>query len=1192
MNWTKSQAEAISYRGDKNVLISAAAGSGKTAVLVERIIQMILDPDEPVSVDEILVLTFTNAAASEMKLKIASAIEKKLREQPDNKRLAAQAQRVTSADISTVHAFAQKVISNNIHRTDIPVGFSICSEPENDLIISEALSDCLERYYERIDTLSSFSSLTIGHGGIKNDSSLRNIILSIYKFSQSLAAPAKWLNDSVREYKRVYKTGSIRETVWERSLLSETSDLARQLLDCYREINKTAESALDDNHRIRLFYLAEEQMIRPLAECESADEYFAALKNLRLGRKPAASKADKQDPYISAALEKISRLRDNVKTILKNPLLSYTDEAEISKTIAALYPEMRTLKNIVLMLRRRHRRIKLSRSALDFNDLEHTLIGLLLGSDGNPTEFCKTLGKKYKEIFVDEYQDTNNIQDTIFRLLSGGRGNIFMVGDVKQSIYKFRNASPELFLEKYSSYRDDPGSGRLITLSDNFRSRSSVVDAVNYLFERIMTKETGGLDYTGDERLNCGASYPASSGGYNTEVLFTDVRETNPEADKNTLEARTIAERILRLVLDEKLQVLDADSGKMRSCEFGDIAVLMRYTSRASAYESVFREYGIPVASSSSALFDSVEVGVVLSFLKIIDNPLQDIPLIAVMRSPIFGFTADELAAVRSRRRGYFYLYVKDAAEKGDTKSAGFINALEALRRAAKYMGIHEIIYKICYELGYLAIAEGMRGGEIRRANLKLLLKYAEKYEQNSLRGLFDFMDYLKNAGRFAEVSGGTQTGLSAVTISTVHKSKGLEYPIVILADTEHSVSVSESVLCDEKAGIALDYVDAEKRIKYPSLPMALIKQKKSRESRAEEIRLLYVAMTRAKEKLIMSCTNAGRSKAWLRPVLDSNSHIFRQAYENTVVFRDWIVLGFADAAGAKPLRKLMESDISELETDGSIGSLTVFNSHESSVTVQAEQKTPDEADSEHCSAPEGYAEHIKEIIEYTYPHRGLTRIPLKLSVSEIKRSMNETMSEYEGEYTPVLSSIADRSFRSGNADTAAQAGTFTHFVMQHIDPLHTSTEREIDEQLSALISSGTMTQEQLDMVDTSGIKSFFETGLAQRIRTAAAQGGLRREFGMLFPISADKVYSGLDCGGDKPEIIVQGKVDCFFFEHNGIVLIDYKTDSCSADTACIQAEKYRVQLELYANGLEQIWDMRVKEKIIYFLKPKTAVHI
>lgn len=1224
MNWTEPQYEAITYKENKNVLVAAAAGSGKTAVLVERIIQKILDPQAPVSVDELLVLTFTDAAAKEMKNKIASAITKKLKEQPDNKHLKKQSLRVASADISTIHSFAKKIIENNIHLTDIPAGFTIIDSAENEFLLNEALSSCLERYYSHFDSVPPFAQLAVGYGGIKNDSSLREAILKLYDFSKSMANPVEWLNTSAEMYGEVYRSGTIENSAWEKLYLDCIKSHTQHILGYYDVMNGIIEQNFSESDKLYTFIKSETKMLKGVLNCETLSEYFDYLNCVSFGTKPRVPASDEVLKYAS---DRITDLRNTAKKEFVKPVfMRYKDFEEASAAVAALYPRVKTLKNIVLMLMRKHTKLKRKDSYLDFSDLEHELIKLLMKHDGTPSEFCKKLGKKYNEILVDEYQDTNNIQDTLFQLLSDGRGNIFMVGDLKQSIYGFRNASPELFLNKYINFGKSDRDGHLIKLSNNFRSRDNVVDSVNFVFRNIMHEKTADIEYTEDEYLHQSAKYPSTEDEekYCTEMLLTNVQEGNsyaeqsksgsfePSNNKRELEAETVAKRILKLIYEDNFHVTDKESGKLRPIEFGDIVILCRSTKNAAPiFEQVFYKYGIPLSSNAeSGFLDSIEVRTIISFLEIIDNPLQDIPLVAVMRSPMFGFTADELANIRvAKRRGYFYDALTCSAENGNAKSLKFLETLNRLRDKSAYMGIDELIYTIYSELDYMAAAAAMPGGEIRKANLKLLFDRASSFERTSLKGLFNFVSYLERVGDsntdFSQ--GKASSSRSAVSMTTIHKSKGLEYPVVILAHTSSSSAKSAPFVFNEHIGIGMNYVDTNTRIRYSSLSMEIIKYINKKQETAEEMRLLYVAMTRAKEKLIISCTNEGVSKQWLKPQTDKNNKIAPVFVESTNVFRDWLVFAYLNHRDAKELDKLMLTDISEIVPDSDGGH---FKFEYIGASEQFEQnkavnnlKNPDEDKSEKqntivnslkttASSPNITLDEVKAVLDYRYPYESLTKIPLKLSVSEIKERLLAENDE-EGGYIPKHSSVADRNFKQAVSSKAAETGTITHFVMQHINPKNTDTAEDVRHQISQMTANGIITEAQAETVDLCAIHEFFASNLGKRVIKAAENNTLKREFKFLIPINASEIYSELCKNNGKNNngnIIVQGVVDCFFFENNEIVLLDYKTDNCTSLNASEHAKRYRIQADLYARGLEMIYKKRVKEKIIYFMKPKTAV--
>ncbi len=815
VNWTDEQREAIEAKGG-NILVAAAAGSGKTAVLVERIIRKITDSENPVPVDRLLVLTFTEAAAAEMKRKISDAIDKKLDELPDNEWLKEQSIRVNSACISTIHSFCSRIITNNAHLTDLPSGFSLIDPTENDVLLDKALNDVLESYYSRIDKKEGFKELVTGWGGIKGDDGLRKTILRLHHFSQSLPYPKKWLHNVwYSGYGCVAKAETADVSVWKELLANELYIHATDVAESLELIWELVDASVPSDHAYYGYYAGMKEQFCPAFEKinPDADDYFERIKALLEGF--VVPKAPRKTGLEDTPIELINSLRDDiVKDALKKAeeLISAIDEENTARIIKCS-PVVRTLCMIVRQVEQVHTRYKREKNAIDFNDLEHGLLHLISSDRGVETPLCRRLREYYDEILLDEFQDTNVLQFEIFSRLSKKEGNLFMVGDVKQCIYKFRNAAPDIFLSLYRAY-DEGNGGRFIRLFKNFRSRNEVVDAVNCVFSGVMSERVGGIDYTGDEYLIRGAKYPDGN-GFETEIMITDMTEEyiyTPEGKETELtEAENIADRIYRLVRIEKMLVTDKETGELRPARFGDIAVLSRNKAEGSKVEEALLRRGISAISETGQRYlDSVEVMTVLSFLQIIDNPIQDIPLVAVMRSPMFGFTPDELADIRSKaKRCRYYFALKEAAKENE-KAADFLNTLNELRSCSKYMGVDELARKICFDLHYMSLVGAMPGGDLRRANLKLLLEKCSAYEQGSLTGLFNFMKYIEmlrdNKKDFAPARE-AEDALDVVSIMTMHKSKGLEFPIVVIASTSKKFNVLDidnNIIWDESSGLVL----------------------------------------------------------------------------------------------------------------------------------------------------------------------------------------------------------------------------------------------------------------------------------------------------------------------------------------------------------------------------------------------------
>ena len=736
MEWTKEQKEAI-YSGGENILLAAAAGSGKTAVLVQRIIELISRENDPCDINQLLVLTFTDAAAREMREKIMEAIDESLKNDPDNKHLQRQRLLIHSASISTIHSFCLNLIKNNIHMTDLPVNFTLVSETENKMILDQALDSVLNRFYGRINSDPSICDLVMGYGGIKNDRTLRDTVLNLFNSSKSMAYPAKWLNDAVKEYGKVVGSDSVDGTVWQKMLKEKTESILWDIKDIYKDIKTEIECHLDEKHKYAPFFADEAASLERVFG-HMDDMGYGAVRDALEGFEFAtlARGVSKAEEEVLSAQTRIKAYRslakakvDELKELYKIPL------DEVVERLKGLYPIIRTLKNIVLIVDRSYTKRKRAKSFLDFSDLEHEALKLLDQRVDGQSPVSDGIREKYREILIDEYQDTNNIQDTIFRKSSRDNRNIFMVGDLKQSIYTFRNAVPKLFSDKYQEYDRPDGKGHLIRLFKNFRSRTQVVDAVNFIFSKVMGYRVGDVQYTRDEYLVHGAQY-YPVGDFEKEFvpefhfarqLTRDETEEEPFT-KQELEAFVSAKRI-REMIDGKMLVFDKSLKTMRPCQYRDIVVLMRNTKAAApVFEQIFEECKIPVYTEvGKSYLSSPEVQTVLSYLQIVDNPRQDIPLIAVMRSPIWGFTPDELARIRSGyRKGCFFDAVTNASESGDEKARRFVSELDVFRKEAEALGVERLIHKIYYGYGYYSYSGAKSTGCSSPATAPLPSRKAE----------------------------------------------------------------------------------------------------------------------------------------------------------------------------------------------------------------------------------------------------------------------------------------------------------------------------------------------------------------------------------------------------------------------------------------------------------------------------------
>ncbi len=1185
MGWTPQQQEAIEYRG-KNILLAAAAGSGKTAVLVQRIIELITK--DKVSVNELLVLTFTDAAAGEMREKIKKAILKALRENPENQHLQKQRLLIHSANISTVHSFCLNLLKSNIHMTDLPVDFTLAGELENKIMIKEALNRVLERYYRNIDRDLAFADLVMGHGGIKNDNDLRDTVTKLHEFSRSMPYPAKWLNEAVRPYKETARTGEFTASLWQNALKDFVEKSRDELFEIYRQILKDIDNNLDADHPYKAYYENEaEKFNRAFSHMDTADYtsvrdavYSISYDTIRGKTRP--------EPEVKMVQERITALRDLGKKIMEE--LKAVCSADIDTVITRIKntsPVVRTLKNIVFMLDRCYTKMKREKSLLDFNDLEHQALNLLVDSRGNATEVADKVREKYKYILVDEYQDTNNVQDLIFSTVSRDNSNIFMVGDLKQSIYKFRNAVPKLFSDKYKLYDEDDEKGHLIRLFKNFRSRHSVVDTVNFVFSRIMSPEVGNIRYTEEEYLVQGAlpyNEHTDTGFCSTEFHLIsrdmkDGRRYNDE-ERYELEARVIAERI-KHIINSGMQVFDKETEAMRPVQYRDIVILMRKTKDvAPVFERIFEESGIPVYSDvGHSYLGSLEIQTVLAFLQIIDNPRQDIPLIAVMRSPMWGFTPAQLAHMRSEcRTGSFYDVVLHAKDMGDRKADEFITALNRLRYSAENSGVDKLIYSIYYDFGYFAYVGSLSSGKERQANLRVLLERATEFEHTKMSGLFSFMNYIDTmiteekdmtpAKIFGE-------GEDVVRLMSIHKSKGLEFPVVALACAANQFNLkdaSKTIVWDEKAGLGIEYVDTHMRVRYPSLPRTLVGMKLKQDMISEEMRLLYVALTRAREKLIITATYRGNESVFKKIVRRADGSIPEAYVRSRNNYREWLTSAFLSHPGAVNLRNFCDIPESTADWSSSFDLKTFV--YEFADDVPEISSTSANTEEQAVEDFYGVEEQVSERLSYIYPNQELCRLPVKLSVSEVKRMQAE-----DGEYVPLIEPLRSSKMLELSEMSGAERGTIVHFVMQWLSPDEINSAEDVKACIAKMVTENIITKAQSEAVDCVKIAGFFASEIGQRMKKAAR---CEREFSFYTRESADEIYGD----GSAGDILLQGTIDCFFIEENGkVVLLDYKTDKATTRQAAeITAKKYDVQMKYYRRALANILGREPDECYLYFM--------
>lgn len=1228
MAWTPEQLMAIETSGC-SLLVAAAAGAGKTSVLVERIIKKITDDKKPVDIDRLLVVTFTNAAASEMRERIGDAISKELEENPDSIRLQRQIALLNKSDITTIHSFCLEVIRNNFHMIDLDPSFRIADSTECVLLKQEVVEELFDDMYEDDRLTDEFLDLVECYGGGRDDSGLKDIVLRLYEFSQSTPWPEEWLKNMAEMY-NVDDTFDFGSTKWA-SILADNARI--ELSGICSGYSKLVE-ILKDVDELQPYYAhiknEMEGLNNVLQNCTAWDTLVSGLSGFEFKKIPTIRKAIDVETKDYAKKTR-DALKKQVNGIMDG-ILS-TDLNRIKEDMGKLYPAMKALAQLTVEFGERYRLRKKEKGIIDFNDIEHFCISILAqkGDNGEilPTDVALKYRERFEEVLVDEYQDSNMVQELILSMVSRkdtDNPNMFMVGDVKQSIYRFRQAKPELFLEKYNTYKDT-GKERLILLYKNFRSREEVLDAANYIMKGIMSKNIGELEYDDDEKLNPGAEYglPDDEGaifGGAVEIHIaesTDVEgdasdeegsenininsnrdiaaeEDAPEdIDKVQLEARMVASRINELTASG-FMVYDKNKKSYREMEYRDIVILMRsVSSSAPVFMEELSNRGIPVyADTGSGYFDVVEVQTVLSLLQIIDNPMQDIPLLAVLRSPIASFTSEELIDIRmadGKKTFFEALKAKAGAGEEDTskKACGFLKELDKWRSKSLNMSISEFIWYLYTDTGYYAYAGAMPGGVQRQANLRILFERARQYEETSFKGLFNFINFINKLKESSGDMGSAKIlgeNENVVRIMSIHKSKGLEFPVVFvsgLGKKFNKKDLNRKILFHHELGLGPDFVDSKRRIYYPTIIKQAIAKKMKFEGYSEEMRILYVALTRAKEKLILTGTVANMEKAlnkWSESIDCPGNKVPEHQILKGNCFLDWICPALLKHEKLKDFREAAKVELSpsSMVDDASKWDVKLYAKKD--ILKGSINIADDAAAAVEMPGKGKYWEEVSRRLDYKYPYSMSSTLPAKLTVTELKRMAAE---DYEDEYTGhifVPRLVKKPLFLEGTVKmSAAEKGTIMHMVMQHVDLGRIGEPQYVESLLTELTDSEFMTEAQKESVDIERILSFFNTDLGRRMVNSCR---VCREVPFYMEISGIDVQKSLPDIYKNEQILLQGVIDCYFEENDGIVLIDYKTDRVPDGNTDIIRDRYRVQLDYYTRALEKMTGKKVKEKYIY----------
>ncbi len=1224
VKWTKEQLQAIEEQGS-NILVAAAAGSGKTAVLVERIIHKIID--EKMDIDKMLVVTFTNAAASEMRERILDAIYKKLEQDPQNVHLQRQLTLLNKASICTIHSFCLDVIHNHFYEIDLPSNFRIADTAEIDLLKQDVLDDLFEQKYLEND--SDFIELLETYTNYRGDEALQGLVLSIYRFIQSSPFPEEWLQEKLKMFTFSEMVEDFGETSFGKIILKyvkeelEESSLRLEKLRSqmlrFPELEKFTQVITEDK-------IAIEEIIQGIS---SWDATYLRLQNLNFRKWPV-------DKKVTIDLKQEAKeIRDAAKKKVKENICKLVGQnsQSIRKDFEVIYPILQKLVNLVLEFSSSFAKKKKEKNCIDFNDIEHFALQILLG-EGNVQEqkeknIVNPVAKKYQEKFVeiavDEYQDSNLVQEAILTSISRGN-NIFMVGDVKQSIYQFRQARPDLFLQKYHTYQLKEQKGEedhlKIQLFRNFRSRQNILDITNFVFEVIMSKNLGSIDYNEQEYLNYGANYPAPEGNHTlaetTQILLIDLKqeesitafqdenenkmqednlleeEEEERVEDEVLEARMVAQKIQNL-LQSDYQVYDKKMG-YRQIQAKDIVILLRATSNlAPIYEKELTDLEIPVYSDTAGSYlDTVEIQTILSVLKILDNPLQEIPLVVVLRSMIGNFTDNDLIKIRlvDRNCNFYEALVKARlCTQGALKEKieALFSKLDQWNKQKQYLALDELIWQIYIQTGYYQYVALLPNGGMRQANLKTLFEKAKQYESASYKGLFHFIHFIeKLKSQNGDLAPSKLIGENedVVRIMSIHKSKGLEFPVVFLCNSQKRFNLkdlNESILLHQDMGFGPTLIDVKRRIKYPTLAKEAIKLQMKQETLSEEERILYVALTRAKEKLFITGRSKdlekelNKKKQELELYLDDEESIKLddKLIRKGKSYLDWLL--YAYLLG-KQKRIFLKGEEKQIDTIMSLSSYPKKELLENLHLQEQEEKQDvlgkleEQLNSLSKQEKEKMEQDLQQILSWQYLYEVDTHLPTKTSVTNIKQELMKLADSQNSK------EIMPKFMQKKSTITSAQKGTLMHLCIQKLEESKEYTLEDIKTLVEDLNLRQIITKEEKDAIDLEMLYRYTKSDLFQDLKKAKE---IHKEQPFYISLPAKELIQEAKQASSEKNILVQGIIDLYYIDQNDhLVIVDFKTDYIVKENIEKEKEKiiqkYRVQLAIYQKALEQALGRKV----------------
>ncbi|MBE6976184.1 MAG: helicase-exonuclease AddAB subunit AddA [Ruminococcaceae bacterium] len=1156
---TDQQKQAVYDRGGK-LLVSAAAGSGKTKVLVDRLMRYVMDPVDPANLDDFLIITYTKAAAAELRGKIAAKLTEHLAQQPDNRHLQRQMQRLYLAKISTVHAFCADILREYAYKLDVPADFRVADENECRQMRDTCMTRLLDSAYENAQEDGDFRAFVDSQGLGRNDRLVPEILLKVFDSARCHLSPDTWLDGCVNN-SQVEGLQDASQTVWGAYLIKDLMDYLDLQIRAMESCAQAAAEAEGMEKPAALLADTVNQLYT-LRSCEQWDR-IVSHKDIDYGSLRFPKNADAE------LTERIKAVRNACKKGLEKKLRSFADTSD--RVFADMGQSARAVRGMAALVRRfsdSYQKVKKSRRVLDFGDLEHKTLDLLLGvSRSGITAAAKEIGSRFREIMVDEYQDSNAVQDAIFEALTAQRNNCFMVGDVKQSIYQFRLADPGIFLDKYARYvpaeEAQPGQGRKVVLSHNFRSGGAVLEGVNDVFAYCMSEAVGGLVYGAEERLREGIPHQ-SLGEPEVELLTLQAEDNTYEE-----EAQMVAQRIAQL-LDGKHFIRQKD--ELHAIRPEDVAILLRSPGSVGGhYRAALAQRGIRcVSGGGEDLLQTGEIAVLRSLLQTISNPRQDIPLVATLASPVFGFTADDLAVIRAERPfGSIY----DALAASELpKAAEFVQTLKILRREARLQSLASLIQRIFALTRMDNVYAAMEDGSARRENLQTFYDLAVSFEAAGHRDLEQFLEHLTAMEDKGLIAAGEQTAPGAVTMMSIHKSKGLEFPVVVVAGLSREFNRENTraqVLCDQDLGLGLSAVDEKNRLRYPTIAKKAIAVKMTADSLSEELRVLYVALTRARDRLIMTYADRNLENdiadIALRMDLGGRELLTR----DVVCPGQWVLMTALQRTEAGELFRLGGKPV-ETKPGEPAWCIRVMSAGGTDATCAEEPEVPAEV------LPEAVLEKIRKGLAFRYDHVPATFAPSKQTATQRKgRDKDAEVAEDTQEPKPIYRKWRKAVF-GRERTSAVDVGNAMHSAMQYIryDACHSLAG--VRQEVQRLTEQRFISEEQAQMVDCQAIAAFFATELGGKLRES---GNVLREF--KFSVLDDGANFSPELSGE--QILLQGVVDCALIEDDGITILDFKTDAVTESTLPQRTEFYRPQVLAYGDALSRIYGLPIKQSLLYF---------